>query len=209
VKQEAQDQLLLNLLSAVERNSALTQRNAAQELGIALGLANTYLRRCVRKGFIKIQQVPANRYAYYLTAHGFSEKARLTAKYLSVSFGLFRSARKEFEEILDESIAAGRTRLALAGAGDLAEIALLCAKEFPVTIVGIVDREHAGSRIAGVDVVSDLSTLGALDAIIVTDMSSPKSTYDFLVGLHKWQILAPSLLGLSRSSSVPQEDPHE
>ncbi len=35
----------------------------SNELGIALGLANTYLKRCARKGLIKIQQVHINRNA--------------------------------------------------------------------------------------------------------------------------------------------------
>ena len=60
---------------------------------IALGLANAYLRRCVRNGLVKMSQVPLNRYAYYLTPQGFAEKSRLTAEYLAVSFNFFRRAR--------------------------------------------------------------------------------------------------------------------
>jgi DNA-binding MarR family transcriptional regulator len=74
---------MLGLLAAVERDSALTQRHLARELGIALGLANAYLRRCTKKGLIKMRQAPLNRYAYYLTPRGFAEKSRLTAEYLS------------------------------------------------------------------------------------------------------------------------------
>ena len=44
-------------------------------MGVALGLANSYLKRCIRKGFIKITEAPANRYLYYLTPQGFAEKA--------------------------------------------------------------------------------------------------------------------------------------
>ena len=76
--------IILGMLSAVERDSNVTQRHLARELGIALGLANAYLKRCAKKGFIKIRQVPLNRYAYYLTPRGFAEKSRLTAEYLSV-----------------------------------------------------------------------------------------------------------------------------
>ena len=87
--------ITLGLLSAVEANSALTQRSVASDLGIALGLANAYLKRCVRKGLVKVKQVPANRYSYYLTPKGFAEKSRLTAEYLSISFNFFRSARSD------------------------------------------------------------------------------------------------------------------
>ena len=77
-----EERIMLNLLDVVEENSAITQRSLAAELGVALGLTNTYLKRCAKKGFIKVQQVPSNRYAYYLTPHGFAEKSRLTAEYL-------------------------------------------------------------------------------------------------------------------------------
>ena len=62
----------------------MTQRHLADRLGVALGLANSYLRRCARKGLIKITQAPDNRYLYYLTPQGFTEKTRLTARYLRV-----------------------------------------------------------------------------------------------------------------------------
>ena len=72
-------EIVLGLLTSIERDSAVTQRKLAGDLGIALGLANAYLRRCVRKGLVKVSQVPLNRYAYYLTPQGFAEKSRLTA----------------------------------------------------------------------------------------------------------------------------------
>ena len=46
--------ITLGVLSAVERDSAITQRSLSSELGIALGLANAYLKRCVRKGWSKV-----------------------------------------------------------------------------------------------------------------------------------------------------------
>jgi len=69
--------IVLSVLTSIERDSSITQRKLANELGIALGLANAYLRRCVRKGLIKMSQVPLNRYAYYLTPQGFAEKKPL------------------------------------------------------------------------------------------------------------------------------------
>ncbi|MFZ5693670.1 MAG: winged helix-turn-helix domain-containing protein [Pseudomonadota bacterium] len=35
------------VLDAVKRNSAMTQHTVSRELGIALGLVNAYLKRCV------------------------------------------------------------------------------------------------------------------------------------------------------------------
>jgi len=59
------DEIVLGLLESVERNGEQSQRDLASELGIALGLVNSYLKRCVNKGLLKVQEVPARRYAYF------------------------------------------------------------------------------------------------------------------------------------------------
>jgi hypothetical protein len=59
------DRIVLGLLQAVERESGQSQRRLAAELGIALGLVNIYLKRCVNKGLLKMAQAPARRYAYW------------------------------------------------------------------------------------------------------------------------------------------------
>ena len=68
----AERAITLGLLNAIQDDNKLTQRSVAKGLGIALGLANAYLKRCIKKGYIKVSQVPPNRYAYYLTPRGFA-----------------------------------------------------------------------------------------------------------------------------------------
>ena len=84
-------EIALGLLIAVGENSSLTQRSIAS----TLELENANLTRCVRKGLIKVQQVPRNRYAFYLTLRGFAEKRSLTSAYLSISFSFFSEARRK------------------------------------------------------------------------------------------------------------------
>ena len=85
MKQNREESLTLEILQAVEADSDMTQRRLADSMGVALGLANSYLRRCIRKGLVKIKQAPANRYLYYLTPKGFAEKSRLTGDYFAYS----------------------------------------------------------------------------------------------------------------------------
>ena len=61
---------------------------------------NAYLKRCVKKGLVKVSGAPARRYAYYLTPQGFAEKSRLTVEYLSSSFSFFRQAREDCSAVL-------------------------------------------------------------------------------------------------------------
>src|ERR1700686_793050 len=105
--------ILLGLLESVERGGEQSQRRLASELGVALGLVNAYLKRCVKKGLVKVSGAPARRYAYYLTPQGFAEKSRLTVEYLSSSFSLFRRARADYLELLQVARARGFARIVL------------------------------------------------------------------------------------------------
>ena len=118
-RNKSDDEIVLSVLDVVERDASVTQRSVARELGIALGLANTYLKRCVRKGLIKVGQVPRRRYAYYLTPQGFAEKSRLTASYLAHSFSFFRRARQQCATVYITAASRGHRRIALLGASDL------------------------------------------------------------------------------------------
>ena len=168
----ADDEIVLGVLDAVERDPSVTQRSVARELGIALGLANAYLRRCVRKGLIKVSQVPRRRYAYYLTPQGFAEKSRLTATYLSDSFSFFRKARTQCGDLFSLAAARGQRRLALLGHGDLAEIASLVAREHPIEIVGVIAAGESGQPVA------DLAAIDRVDAIMVTALVDPRGALE-------------------------------
>ena len=203
-------QIVLGVLTSIERDSAITQRKLAGDLGIALGLANAYLRRCVRKGLVKVSQVPLNRYAYYLTPQGFSEKGRLTAEYLSVSFNFFRRARGDCVALLLQCSERGWQRVALYGAGELAEIAVLSASEGGIEVVCVIDPDETGRRCAGLPVVADLTAArlaageAGLDGVILTDTLAPQARFEELLatapqhGVAACCILAPSLLAVSR-----------
>ena len=169
---DASDEIVLGVLDVVERDPSVTQRSVARELGIALGLANAYLRRCVRKGLIKVREVPRRRFAYYLTPQGFAEKSRLTATYLSDSFSLFRQARAQCAELFKLAAARGQRRLALLGQGDLAEIASLVARDHPLEIVGVI---AAGADTARIE--AELVAAGA-DAALVTALIDPRGAVE-------------------------------
>jgi DNA-binding MarR family transcriptional regulator len=198
------ERIVLDLLTSVEHDGDRSQRHIAAELGIALGLVNAYLKRCVKKGLVKVRDAPARRYAYYLTPHGFAEKSRLTVQYLSDSFSFFRLAKADCAHVLDEAKASGFSRLVLAGKSDLAEIAILCAVEAAVTIVAVVDPRSDDTQFVGVHVVKSFADVKEkFDAVVVTDVTRAKLSFDAAVeacGVDR--VLAPALLGLRPSSKA-------
>lgn len=131
----------LKLLEAVEENSRVTQRSLATKLGIALGLTNIYLRRLVRKGYIKCVNVQSNRITYLITPRGIAEKARLTYEFMDYSLHLFGEVRQHLRAVLQECAAAGQ-RVAICGRGEAAEIAYLSLREFGLEPVAIFDDDN-------------------------------------------------------------------
>jgi DNA-binding MarR family transcriptional regulator len=189
---------MLNLLVSVERDAGQSQRRLASDLGIALGLVNAYLKRCVKKGLVKVGQAPARRYAYYLTPQGFAEKSRLTVEYLSDSFSFFRQARTDCAEIFTTARALGFGRVAIAGKSDLAEIARICALDAGVDIVAIVDPQAAAATFVGLAVLPSFDAAEPFDAIVVADLRSPRTTFeDAVTRVGADRVLVPKLLGLN------------
>jgi DNA-binding MarR family transcriptional regulator len=196
------DHLTLGLLEAIEEDDAVTQRRLARRLGVALGLANSYLRRCVRKGLVKIQQAPANRYLYYLTPQGFAEKGRLTAEYLSYSFTWYRRAGEEYRELLATCRARGHQRVVLCGLSELAEIASLKAMEIGVEVVGYHQPGATVAAFLGRPVSRRLEDGPAADAWLVTDLIDPAQTLRELRARRPQdRILVPRLLGLGNGAN--------
>lgn len=191
--------ITLGVLNAIHEDSSITQRSMAGELGIALGLTNSYLKRCIKKGLIKVRQVPSNRYAYYLTSQGFSEKTRLAGEYLTQGFQFFRIAREQCSEIFKICSEQGQQRIALHGLTDLAEIAVLCANNHNVKLVSIIDPSSKLDKYSGIPVYSDFSSLDDFDALIVTDLGSPQQEFDMLVERYGVdRVFAPAILKISR-----------
>lgn len=200
------DRIVLSLLNSVD-DGAQSQRRIAEDLGIALGLVNAYLKRCIKKGLVKVRQAPARRYAYYLTPQGFAEKSRLTVEYLSYSFSFFREAKADCARAFALAKERGFQNLVLCGKSDLAEIAILSAVDSGISIVAIVDAGARETLFVGKPVVAGHDELSiAFDAVLITDLVGARRAFDEATeryGIDR--VLVPRLLGLHASQSERAE----
>lgn len=169
------------LLEAVHQDSRITQRGLASQLGIALGLANTYLKRLMHKGYIKCVNVQRNRVSYLLTPRGIAEKARLTYEFMDYSLHLYREVRQHLREALLECALAGE-RVAIYGRGEAAELAYLCLKESSLEPVAVFDAEE-GQDFLGMPVLSiEKHSAVDYDLLIVATLEPPGPLLARLVG---------------------------
>jgi hypothetical protein len=105
--------------------------------------------------------------------------------------------------------------VALFGAGDLAEVAILSASEAGIEIVAVVDAERHGGICAGVPIVADLASLAdGVDAVMLTAVAEPQLRLDTVtaqmaaLGLDAERLLVPTLLHL-RSDGTARPDAKE
>ena len=200
---DAKTEITLGLLDAVDGNSAVSQRSLARDLGIALGLTNAYLKRCIRKGWIKVSQAPANRYAYYITPKGLAEKGRLTTRYLAYSLQFYRQARNELDELLAACVKRRWRRIALAGVSELAEIAMLCAMQHDVEVVSVVHEKSALKSFRGAPVCNAYAKLPDVDAIVITALNRPTAVFEAArTALPGERVLTPPLLKIKRDNEA-------
>lgn len=198
-----EDSLTLEILEVIENESHVTQRHLADKLGVALGLANSYLKRCIRKGLIKVQQAPANRYLYYITPKGFAEKSRLTARYLSVSFDFYRQAGNSLNDVYRSCIGKSRDRILVCGISELAEIASIRAVEHNIRIVGYFDPVSREESFLGMPVMHELPEESLFDACLLTAVNDAGDIYRGLAQrLDENIILVPSILGLNVNNGL-------
>jgi DNA-binding MarR family transcriptional regulator len=172
----------LEILASIGEERPLTQRALALRLGIALGLTNLYLKRLVRKGYVKVSTTPASRIKYLLTPRGLAQKGRLTRDYMRRSLALFRELRAILRQALLPLTANGAARVAIYGTGEVAELAYLTLMELGLRPAAVLDGRSGGTFL-GHAIAHVREAPCAFDAVIVATLDAPERIARELVGL--------------------------
>jgi len=169
----------LQLLEALEQQSTITQRTLATRLGIALGLTNLYLKRLIRKGYVKCVTVAPNRLVYSLTPRGVMRKTRLTYEFMKYSLDFYRDARQHLRRSLVQAVAQ-RRRIAVYGTGDAAELVFLLIREMGLELVAVFDgesdRPFLGHPVLPIERHGEV----AYDVMVVAVLERPAGTIKLL-----------------------------
>jgi len=90
-----------NILRSISKNPKASQRNISKNLGLSLGKVNYCLQALKQKGLIKISNFRKSenklKYAYVITPRGFTEKAKLTVKFMKRKMHEYDELKKESE----------------------------------------------------------------------------------------------------------------
>jgi DNA-binding MarR family transcriptional regulator len=169
----------LQLLEALEREATITQRTLAARLGMALGLTNLYLKRLIRKGYVKCVTVAPNRLVYSLTPRGVSKKARLTYEFMKYSLDFYRDARQHLRRSLADAVPQ-QHRVAIYGTGDAAELVYLLIRDMGLQLVAVFGAEpekpFLGNPVRPITEHTDVP----FDVLIVAVLERPAGTAKLL-----------------------------
>lgn len=125
----------LRILEVLENSPNTTQASLAAQLGVAVGSVNWYLKRLVRKGYVKVAQMERRRLKYFVTPQGLALKARLTSQYLEASLRVYRDLRRSARQTLGAVKQAGFSAVRAYGDGEAMEILRLTCLEEGMRVV--------------------------------------------------------------------------
>jgi len=190
-----QGQRDLQLLSALEQDSYVTQRSLATHMGVALGLTNLYLKRLAHKGYIKATTIPSHRIKYLLTPRGLAEKSKLTFQHMQYSLSYYREMRKRLKRELSKVSQAGGKRFVVYGTSELAELTYLTLREMNLMVVGFVSDTHSGTFLSHPSWPVEALTQRTFDAVLISDLTDAKTILAQLIqaGVPKTKIVTPEL----------------
>lgn len=168
-------ELELKVLNKIDESKNLSQRIISRDLNVALGLANSLVKKFVKKGFLKLKEAPFKRYFYYLTPKGMIEKTKLTREYIETSLFFFKKAKEEYELDL-QKLKKTKKLIIICGVTDFTDIAVLASKIQDVKIDYIFTKKDKRDNYCGIKIVHNLNAIKQRKAIhfLIADSSEMK-----------------------------------
>jgi DNA-binding MarR family transcriptional regulator len=172
----------LRIMEEIDNDHTPSQRDLSRKLNISLGLVNSFIKRLVNKGYLKITNIPKNRLKYILTPKGAAEKTHLTYQYIQYSFDFYKKTRGKLQKLFKDLMAQGVRRVVFYGKSDFAEIAFISLQETNIVMIAIVDDNKIGEVFLG-GAVKNPAILDSLsfDRILITSMNKEDTTLERLL----------------------------
>ena len=122
------------LLNEISQDSRVTQANLAQRLGIAVGSVNWYIKRLVKRGYVKVSHLDRTRLQYDLTSEGMSVFTERALQYAKDSLKVYKSFRQQAMSIVSELQTRGITQVHLQGNDEMMDILRLTCIEADILL---------------------------------------------------------------------------
>lgn len=160
------------ILDLIEKDANITQREISKTIGVAVSMINSYLDSYEKNGLIRRKKHSTKTVEYFVTKKGVERKKVLNIAYLNSSLQVFKSAKENVVEFLNQIANKGYKKILLYGAGEVAEIllqAIIIDRNIEVSVLAVVDddlvkqeKDLIGIPIISIDKISDYAHDGIL-----------------------------------------------
>lgn len=90
------------ILEQIAESNNITQRKLAEKTGLSLGASNILVKRLIKKGFVKVEQINSRTLRYILTPAGIVEKTKRTYEYIVHSYNYIANLNNKIKYILKQ-----------------------------------------------------------------------------------------------------------
>ncbi|WP_064505525.1 winged helix-turn-helix transcriptional regulator [Defluviitalea phaphyphila] len=108
----------LEILTQIQENGNITQREIAEKTGLSLGTVNLLLKKMIKTGLIKIEKLNARTLKYILTPKGMKEKMAKTYRYIVNTYETITKIQAVTKVILEKQRNKGKKNIYLYGKKD-------------------------------------------------------------------------------------------
>jgi DNA-binding MarR family transcriptional regulator len=102
------DEKITDVLTILDREDSPSQREIAKQTGFSVGLVNTLIKKCAKKGLVKIERLNSRNIKYILTPEGIKEKTQKTIDYIRRSYQAISELQTKVEKVTNKNISEGR-----------------------------------------------------------------------------------------------------
>ena len=122
------------LLNEIAQDSMVTQANLSKRLGIAVGSVNWYIKRLIKRGYVKVSHLDRTRLQYDLTPEGMTVFTERAMQYAKDSLKIYKSFRQKAIAVVAELKAKGITQVYLDGDDEIMDILRLTCIEAGISL---------------------------------------------------------------------------
>ena len=122
------------ILNEIAQDSMVTQASLSQRLGIAVGSVNWYIKRLIKRGYVKVSHLDRTRLRYDLTSEGMAVFTQRALQYARDSLKIYKDFRSKAKTLVSELKQKNVNRVYLKGDDELMDILRLTCIEVGITI---------------------------------------------------------------------------
>ena len=122
------------LLNEIAQDSLVTQANLSNNLGIAIGSVNWYIKRLIHRGWVKVSRLNRTRLKYDLTPEGMAVFTQRAMYYARDSLKVYSSLRDKAKSVVFDIKRQGINAVYIEGDDEIMDIMRLTCIENKITI---------------------------------------------------------------------------